>query len=395
MGDPLSLTASIIAVHGLSTKVITYLREVNHASRSRKDFLDKVNVTKGTLSLIKDYLEDASENDVITEHITLLQTGVDKYLILLKKLEEDLSAASRLRKIGNAFKWPFEKAEALETLNNLENFRTLFGAIQDEEQHARAKKKEFRRVIDWLSPLNFRARQHEVSSKQQANTGQWLLNDPKFVAWKNAEGNRRLLWCYGVPGAGKTVLASSVIKHLASTFKATNIAVLGIYCDYREHKEQSCIKYFASLLGQLLHHQNTVPKRVKDAFEQHSHAQVDPTAAEYLHMITAQLSSLKRVFVVVDALDECTEDNATRHDLIEGIMELPDKVSVMITSRHISGIEDYENALQLTIEAHEEDVRLYVQGRLKKEKKFARQVDMDDDLQTQIVDGVVEKASGM
>ncbi|KAJ7926779.1 hypothetical protein B0H13DRAFT_2313276 [Mycena leptocephala] len=60
-------------------------------------------------------------------------------------------------------------------------------------------------IIEWLSPLNFFIRQQDISNARHPGTGEWLLDDLKFQDWKSNTGG--VLWCSGIPGAGKTVLA--------------------------------------------------------------------------------------------------------------------------------------------------------------------------------------------
>ncbi|KAJ6448541.1 hypothetical protein C8R45DRAFT_986196, partial [Mycena sanguinolenta] len=69
---------------------------------------------------------------------------------------------------------------------------------QDMEQSER------KRIIDWLSPVNFFVRQDDIFSTRQEGTGEWLLNKKRFKRWESSVGG--VLWCRGIPGVGKTVL---------------------------------------------------------------------------------------------------------------------------------------------------------------------------------------------
>jgi hypothetical protein len=351
---------------------------------------------------------NANRTDNILENVELLRDSLENYATLLKKLENVLSTTTGLKQLGRAVKWPFAKTEIIETFTALERYKTLFGLAlhADNLELSRAitqqlnelrdyhRNEEFSDIIRWLSPLNFEARHRDIFSKHQEGTGQWLLDDTQFVEWQTSQS--RLLWCYGAPGAGKTVFASLAVEHLTKTFRDENIAVIGIYCDYRELHQQSTSKYLASLLGQLLTQRNTLSEQVKIAFQTYSRKQVYPTFPEYLDMVVGQMATFKKVYVIVDALDECTEANGVREELLEGIMQLPKFVSVMITSRHIPRIEIYSrDASQLTIRAHKDDIQLHVRSRLGKEKIWGRRIRLDSILQSKIADSVVERASGM
>jgi hypothetical protein len=80
---------------------------------------------------------------------------------------------------------------------------------------------ELQDIMDWLSPINFSAKQNDIFSKRHEGTAQWLLEHDVFKAWVN--GTQKVLWCPGIriiscpkfqgftdfvtAGSGKTVLA--------------------------------------------------------------------------------------------------------------------------------------------------------------------------------------------
>ena len=312
------------------------------------------------------------------------------------------------KRLGKAFKWPFEKGEIVDILGSVERQKTLFGlalqadhlelskAVMLEIENLRdhQRNQEMRDIISWISPLRFWSKHQDIFAKHQEGTGSWLINDPKFTAWK--AGQERVLWCPGVPGAGKTIISSLVIDHLNTTFKEPEVAVVGIYCDYNEFNQQSTPKYIASLLEQLLQRRSSIPVEVKKAFETHSMRQSYPSLPEYIELLQMQMQSFARVYVIIDALDECTQANGVRDDLFEGVMMLPPCTSIMITSRYIPDIEIMlQNALRLDIRAHDEDIHVHVVRRLMAEKNWARRIRLDSGLQNKIARSVIERTHGM
>lgn len=53
-----------------------------------------------------------------------------------------------------------------------------------------------RKILEWLSPDHFEMTHERHFRKRFPGTGEWLLNDPGFIIWRD-EGQSRLLWCYG------------------------------------------------------------------------------------------------------------------------------------------------------------------------------------------------------
>ena len=411
MTDPLSIAAGIIAVQQCSQQVIKFLKDVKEAEAIKSKLLLEVLSTHDCLEKLKASIDSETEGGPIHENTKVLERPIESALIALQKLEKGLAAQSGLKKLAKALQWPTEKADVKEAFNALERCKTLailalqLGHVdlnraltqQLSVLRERARDQEFRDIIRWLSPLDYFRKQDEAFSKHEKGTGQWLLDDAKFKEWKTAGTQHRLLWGYGVPGAGKTVLASTVIDHLTETFKDENIAVLGTYCDYKEMSQQTMTRFLASLLGQLMYRQSIRPEEVKTAFDKYSFTGVGPSSDRYLEMVVAQVATFDRVFIIVDALDECTEVDNIREDLLHHIMkDLTREVSVLITSRHISGIEPYsDDALTMTIEAQEDDVRRHVRSQLQKRKTRVEKLRLSEKLQAEIVDVVAEKAEGM
>ena len=409
MAEALGLVASIVAVLQLTTSVVQYTRDVADSNSYKKRLLLEVGGTKGILETLKDLASDVNDDDPILHTVHLLQVPLQEYTLLLRSLESKLASAQGLKKIGKVAKWPFEKSDVLEIFAALERYKALFSlslqadhielskAIQHQLDSVQDynNEQELRELLKWLSPLPFASKHQAIFSKHQEGTGRWLLEDDTFVEWEN--GQSRLLWCPGVPGAGKTVFASIVVDdYLMAKFKNDNIAVLGIYCDYKEFNQQSTAKYIASLLQQLILQRESVPEDVKSAHRAHSRNQTSPSLPELLELMEKQLVTFDRVCIVIDALDECTEINGVRDELLEGVLQLPDFTSLMVTSRYIPGLDEYfENALKLPIRAHEDDIHLHVRNCLAKEKTWVRRIRLDARLQTKISNSIVERACGM
>ena len=408
MADPLSVTASIIAVLQLTGTLIRYLGNVQDATGYKTRLLLEVSGAKGVLETLRDLSQESVQGDPILSTLGLLVEPLKHHESTLRKLENALAPAQGLRKLGKAFKWPFEKGEIMDILGNIERQKTLFGLalqadhlelskavkLEIESLGSHQRDQEMRDIISWISPLKFWPKHQDIFAKHQEGTGSWLFSDPKFLAWKT--GIERVLWCPGVPGAGKTILSSMVIDHLSATFKEPDVGVVGIYCDYNEFNQMSTPKYIASLLEQLLQKRSIVPVQVRKAFEVHSGRSSYPSLPEYIELLQTQMESFTRVYVIIDALDECTQVNRVRDELFEGVMTLPTSTSIMVTSRYVPDIEILlEGAVRLDIRAHDEDVYLHVVSRLKAEKNWSRRIRLDAELQSKIACSVVERTHGM
>ena len=53
-----------------------------------------------------------------------------------------------------------------------------------------------RKILKWLSPDDFEEVHERHVKKRFPNTGQWLLDDPRFISWRD-ETQSSILWCHG------------------------------------------------------------------------------------------------------------------------------------------------------------------------------------------------------
>jgi hypothetical protein len=58
------------------------------------------------------------------------------------------------------------------------------------------KEEEHKKIIDWLSPINFFLQQADISQVRAKGTGGWLLAHPLFKKWESSSGST--LWCCGI-----------------------------------------------------------------------------------------------------------------------------------------------------------------------------------------------------
>ena len=111
-------------------------------------------------------------------------------------------------------------------------------------------------------------------------------------------------------------------------------------------------------------------------------------------MLRHEIEALPKVFLIVDALDECSE--GTRDLMAAELMDLPQNAYLLVTSRPLPTIErDYEFGARLEIRATDEDVQRYVGARVLQSRRMVRHIEGDMALKTEIIDVLVANANGM
>ncbi|AEO70713.1 uncharacterized protein THITE_2057855 [Thermothielavioides terrestris NRRL 8126] len=256
---------------------------------------------------------------------------------------------------------------------------------------------EARRVLDWLTPADYGPHHSDIFRRRQPGTGLWLLESDKFQTW--VDGEKQMLFCPGVPGAGKTMLASIVIDHLQSRFHdRPGAGIAFVYCNFRRQDEQTAEHLIASLLKQLACRLSSLPGAVKALYDRHAARGLRPSLgalAEALRCVAAMYE--EKVFIVVDALDECKATDGTRENLMRMLLSLQSadslKVNLLTTSRSISDVErQHASVPRLEVRATKGDIQQYVQGHMSELKPF---VARRQDLQKEIVTGISDAVDGI
>jgi Cdc6-like AAA superfamily ATPase len=95
-------------------------------------------------------------------------------------------------------------------------------------------------ILNWLTPIDYGPQQIDYISRRQARTGQWFLESKEFNTWVN--GNKKTLFCPGIPGAGKTIITSVVVEELSTLFgkrKQSNPLYYYAARNWGHHAQQS------------------------------------------------------------------------------------------------------------------------------------------------------------
>ena len=255
---------------------------------------------------------------------------------------------------------------------------------------------EFRKkLLDWLCPIDYAKLQSDTFHKRREGTGEWFLKSTPFVEW--LEGTKKTLLCPGIPGAGKTIIASIVINHLKTSFPDDKTGRAYLYCIYKRQDNQKANDLLASLLGQLAARQSTVPGSIGKMYDEHRRKGENSRLSlneirEGLHNI---IKTYSRTFIVIDALDECKTDGI-RNELLSEIYKLQElegsDTRLMVTFRPNVVLERPSGVTELEILAHKEDVEEYLSGRM---SDLPNVVQDDNELQYKIKAHILTLVDGM
>lgn len=244
--------------------------------------------------------------------------------------------------------------------------------------------------------MSFTSKQEDHLRRRQPGTGTWFLDEQLFQEWER--GSCPILWCPGIPAAGKTILASIVIDHLEAKTAGRNAQVVYVYCNYKEQSEQTAMNLVKSLLRQLVEKEKTISPRICGLYDKFIKSQKRPSIEEWTEILLAEVSILDIAYIVIDAFDEYSEVNRTRTELLQALrMIVKDpRVQLLITARPMTVVDiDLDRTRSLRILAHPEDMKLYLESQIDREERLSRIIQRDPGLRGCIVDTIVSKANGM
>ena len=249
-------------------------------------------------------------------------------------------------------------------------------------------------VLDWLTPVNYGSQQSDFINRRQPGTGQWLLESEEFKTWLNSD--RQTLFCPGIPGAGKTILTSIVVEELSSRFSTDpGVGIAYIYCNFRRQDEQKINNLITSLLKQLAESQPSLPIAVKELYNRHKTKRTRPSLDEISRSLQAVTILYSRVFLIIDALDECQASAGCRQRFLSELFGLQANhgVNLYITSRFIPEITTkFQADITLEVHASKEDIGRYLETHMGYLSSFN---DWNRQLQDEIKVEILEAVDGM
>ena len=326
-----------------------------------------------------------------------LEKLLDKYRELDSCPE---SVGKRVKKVWKRLKWEPEDIQELRnrissniTLLNAFNGRLTRDSVVKLVRHQ--DDQERRVIINWLSPVDYATQQSDFISRRQEGTGQWLLNSDEFQAWLNK--SKQTLFCPGIPGAGKTIITSIVVNYLWTEFQNdANIGIAYLYCNYRQQQQQQPEDLLSNLLKQLAQEQLSVPADIKNLYKNHRTKRTRLSFDEIVKVLHSIIRLYSKVFIIIDALDECHVSNKGCNRLLSEVFSLQAQaqVNLFATSRFVPEItSQFEGCMSKEIRANDDDVLRYVNEQIP--QLLRSRISKYPDLQGAIRREVVKAADGM
>ncbi|KAF5345769.1 hypothetical protein D9758_011867 [Tetrapyrgos nigripes] len=202
-------------------------------------------------------------------------------------------------------------------------------------------------IQSWIDAPNPSINFNAAYNKMTEGTGIWLLENTKFIEWKNKGG---LLWLQGKAGSGKTFLCTKAISSISAEHQVAHF-------------------YFSTL------DQNKAKKKLKDMYQEYNSGRTkmpaDTMKSTLLDLLRQKSSSM---FIFVDAFDECgIQDQPLVADFIQQLLGLSVNIHIFVSCRYSAnhvGMDVGTYEISLNEEVVEGDIEIYIQQSLQSRALF-------------------------
>ncbi|KAH6904192.1 hypothetical protein BKA70DRAFT_1403427, partial [Coprinopsis sp. MPI-PUGE-AT-0042] len=243
-------------------------------------------------------------------------------------------------------------------------------------------------ILNSRSLPNFRDIQLDILAKATKGTCIWFTEGEIFLFWIE---KGKILWGIGIPGAGKTVLASIVIRYLEQLEGTQESTVCVAYVYFRYSEPLTVRDILESLIKQFLERHGDLVSIVEGLYKKHEHERTKPSQEELMKVLQIFIERGKTLFFILDALDEMRTEDRSR--LVELLVTLDAKL--FITSRPLETLQkQFFECQMFDIAARPSDIDLHIKDFLRHSPDVIALLE-GTDLQERIVETIHRKSGGM
>lgn len=194
-------------------------------------------------------------------------------------------------------------------------------------------------------------------------------------------------------------LSAIIVDHLQRRFKGDeNVGVAFVYCEYKQRQRQTPSNLVSAIWRQLCQQRPAIAKAVQSRYDCHFRKQIALSLGDIESIAVEVAKSYTRVFLVIDALDECTDEGFNQTIFVQSLQTLKQgKVQILVTSRQAETLLESDEKLEIL--ATEEDLRKLVRKRVEfgmsRNKRLAQQIRLDDGLASELSNLIIERAQPM
>jgi hypothetical protein len=196
----------------------------------------------------------------------------------------------------------------------------------------------------------------------------------------------------------KSLFSSTIIQETKLFVEADPTRVLVyFYFDFRDKEKQNVPGFLRSLIAQISNASPILPDEIKQLYYQSKNQKPPSDIRALMRILKSILAGQGQVYIIADALDECTE----RENLLEVLLEMAHmkskKLHILVTSRQerviLEGLEPIvTQSFSLGGSKIDKDIAVHVHSQVVEHPKLRK---WPDTVKADIEETLVTKAQGM
>lgn len=233
----------------------------------------------------------------------------------------------------------------------------------------------------------------------------WILSHEQYYRWRDSD-DLSLLWIKGGAGKGKTMMAIGLTEELSQGAER-KASVVYFFCQNADQELNTIQAVIKGLIARLIAHDHTLIKVLRrrwsvqenDFAEDLSHWQA--LWEVFLEMVDECQHTGAKIFVIVDALDECREKALASflRTVVRTGLDRPDRLKWLLTSRPLGSIEHdliqgakrIHVSFELNAERVNDGIRTFIESQV---DKLALRHDYDAPTKYAVKEAIRVRANG-
>ncbi|KAF2224802.1 hypothetical protein BDZ85DRAFT_84589 [Elsinoe ampelina] len=249
----------------------------------------------------------------------------------------------------------------------------------------------------WLDAPDPSINFNQARKQRHIGTGNWLLQDPRYVRWSSSRDD--VLWLRGTSGCGKTVLSSTIVEQ-QQTDPAMSSRLCYYYFSFTNKAKQDLSGLLRCLLLQMSHNSDAVRTHLQS--EHKSAWEAQPSDDKLKTLVLDCVSLQGSITLILDAVDECQEQ-ALVLNFIGHLYKINCPVKILLTAQprpliefEVKTISSQEDCIKdLDKHAVNGDIHAYVQHVVRSDQELLRRLQDRPAVQAEIEQKLLAKAGGM
>jgi hypothetical protein len=140
----------------------------------------------------------------------------------------------------------------------------------------------------------------------------------------------------------------------------------------------------------------TIPPQLLSLYNSHKKYGTRPTSKELIELLGKITAEYETVFVVIDALDECTESEDEALRFLSTVRSIGPNIRIMCSSRFSTAFETYfASTKKVEVFARDEDIMMFLNSEIRRQQRLSKHVRADPGLGKEIVTCITEECQGM